>query len=484
LISCLSSCKKDKLLTDGNAKVDFSTDSLLFDTVFTTIGSATKNIRVINNHKQKIRISSIGMEKGASSQFILNVDGSPGKTFTEIDIPANDSIFIFIQVNVNPTNQNSPLIISDKIIFIVNGNTQNVYLEAWGQDAYYHKPNNAIKFAHGGYLPYSTICDNPTTGAAISNTTITWANDKPHVIYGWLVVDSTQNLIINAGVKVYLHNKAGLWVYVGGNLKVNGVKDNEVVFQGDRLEPEYSDVPGQWDRIWINEGSVNNEINYAIIKNSYIGIQAEYLNNTLGLVKNRLRLTNTKIYNVNKWGLYAFAFNIYGYNNVIVNCKEYCAAFAGGGNYTFLHSTFANFWDKDSRTISCFHVDNHIGNFIAPLDTCYFGNCIMDGSLSGELEIDTLHSAAYPPKLKFSYSAIRSSSFTNDNKYFIGCVPFSNSSYVHKVNYNFALTSGNSAINFPGPGAASVDALKVGNDITGLISHNADGLPDAGAYEK
>lgn len=149
------------------------------------------------------------MQNGSSSPFILNVDGSPGKSFSDIEIAANDSMYIFIQVFVNPLNSSSPLIINDAIVFQVNGSTQNLNLEAWGQDAYYHKPKNAIKFSSGGYLPYSTVADHPTTGALRTNTIVTWPNDKPHVIYGWLVVDSTQQLIIQQNTKVHFHQNAG-----------------------------------------------------------------------------------------------------------------------------------------------------------------------------------------------------------------------------------------------------------------------------------
>ena len=135
VVSGTISCKKNKLIDDPSAKIDFSADSVLFDTVFTTAGSTTRQIRVINNNDQRIKISSINLQGGASSPFFLNVDGSPGRSFGEVEIDANDSLFIFIQVNVNPNNLNSPLVISDAINFVVNGNTQSVYLDAWGQDA-------------------------------------------------------------------------------------------------------------------------------------------------------------------------------------------------------------------------------------------------------------------------------------------------------------------------------------------------------------
>ena len=138
-VSCsFLSCKKDKLLTSSSVHLSFSKDSVLFDTVFTTIGSATRQIRVRNTNSQKINISSVRLEQGVSSNFIINVDGVSGKEVTNVEILANDSVFIFIQVNVNPTNALSPLIIQDKILFDINGNQQSVALEAWGQDAHYH----------------------------------------------------------------------------------------------------------------------------------------------------------------------------------------------------------------------------------------------------------------------------------------------------------------------------------------------------------
>lgn len=465
----LLSCKKDKFLIDPSASVSFSQDSILFDTVFTTIGSTTRNIRVINNNNQKIKISSVRLEKGQASNFFLNVDGTPGKEVTDVEILAHDSIYVFVQVNVNPTNQNSPLIIQDKILFDVNGNQQSVELEAWGQDAYYHFPTSAIQYKNG-YLPYSTV-------SAGTNTTVTWNNDKPHVIYGWLVVDSTQTLIINQGVKVYLHQNAGLWVYRYGKLQVNGVLGNEVTFQGDRREADYADLPGQWDRIWINEGSTGNSINYAIIKNSFIGIQAGLLLNN---APNKLKLTNTIIRNCSKWGLYGLAFNIWGANNVIVNCKEYCGAFTLGGNYTFLHTTFANYFNQEGGRGGqpCVHIDNFDGTDVWPLDSVYFANSIIEGSQGNELEFDIRASAVPGQIAKFKNCLLRSSVWTttlvaNSSNVFNGTADFANAS-----GYDFKINSGSSAVGLGDPTVTSSYSV-LGFDIKGAVR---TGSIDAGAY--
>jgi hypothetical protein len=483
---CLSvsfvSCKKDKLLTDPSARLSFSQDSILFDTVFTSIGSTTRNIRVINNNNQKINISSIRLEKGQSSNFFLNVDGTPGRLVEDVEILANDSIYIFVQVNVNPTNALSPLIIQDKIVFDVNGNQQSVELEAWGQDAHYHFPTTAIQYKDG-YLPYSTVSAN-------TNTTVIWgggtgaSDNKPHVVYGWLVVDSTQKLVINAGVKVYFHQNAGLWVYRYGTLQVNGTQGNEVVFQGDRREADYADMPGQWDRIWINEGHTDNYINYAIIKNNFIGVQASILSNPNQPTK--LKLTNTIIKNCSKWGLFTQYFSVWSGNNVIANCKEYCAAITMGGNCTFLHTTFANFYNQDGGRGGqpCVYVGNNDGTQDWPIDSMYFANSIIDGSQGGELEMAITSSTLSPGQLcKVTNCLIKGSIptttlITNTNNVFNGNADFANpSGYDFKLNpFSAAKTIGDFNLIQPYPTILSFD-------ITGTAARSSSANISAGAYQ-
>ena len=118
----VSSCKKDKLISDANGKLSFSTDEVLFDTVFTTVGSTTKVFKIYNTFKERINVSKIFLALGSNSQFRLNVDGLSSATHSNIEIEGGDSLFLFVQVTVNPTGLNSPLLIKDSIIFETNGN--------------------------------------------------------------------------------------------------------------------------------------------------------------------------------------------------------------------------------------------------------------------------------------------------------------------------------------------------------------------------
>ncbi|MBL7932621.1 MAG: hypothetical protein JNL60_12005 [Bacteroidia bacterium] len=484
VLTNLTFCKKNKFNTDQDAVVQFSQDSVIFDTVFTSIGSATQNFRVRNTGKQKIKISSIYLAGGKSSPFIINVDGAKGTTFDDIEIAGNDSIYVFVQVNVNPTNASSPMIISDQIVFITNGNEQKVNLEAWGQDAYYHKPSDALYFKDGSYLAYSYVNEHTQAYTLVGSEYI-WKNDKPHVVYGYLVVDSAQHLRIPEGTKVYMNYKAGIWVLPGGQIQVLGKKGNEVVFQGVRREKDFADDPGQWDRIWINEGSEFNKIDYAIIKNGYIGVQAEQFGQDTNLIKfKKLTITNTKIQNMSMWGLYGLYYNIIGGNNVISNCQEHSVNFLLGGYYEFYHCTFANYWKKDKpREKPTLNINNYSEGQTLPL-VAYFGNCIIDGKLDNELTLDIKPSTQFPVTYTFSSCWIKTSTNTSDATKFMNIVKGTKTSILEYKDidaYDFEPKSSETRIkNFTSPDAQA-DAQLFPQDINGVSRNTAN--VTAGAYE-
>ena len=87
------SCQRpDDFTTNPEDMLAFSLDTLRFDTVFTSLGSATRSIKVYNRANRAIRISSISVASGAASKFRINVDGIPGNEATDVEILANDSI--------------------------------------------------------------------------------------------------------------------------------------------------------------------------------------------------------------------------------------------------------------------------------------------------------------------------------------------------------------------------------------------------------
>jgi hypothetical protein len=456
------SCKKDKILLDSSAKLDFSQDSILFDTIFTSIGSTTKYFKVYNNNNQPVVISSIRLGGGNNSPFRFNADGLYGKEVYDIEIGARDSVFLFVEVTVDPNQSNSPLVIRDSLVFELNGNVQDVDLEAWGQDAYFHLPDNKIVFSNGGALYYG-----------IEPCSATWTNDKPHVVYGYRVVDSTCILTINPGTRVYFHNNAGIWVYRYGTIKVNGTFTDPVNFQGDRLESDYADVPGQWDRIWINEGSTQNEINFAIIKNGFIGIQHEVLSNINDPMK--LKISNTIIQNMSGWGLYTVHGKIDGFNNAIVNCGKNIMAILLGGSFRFRHCTFANFYTQADRTDPILYLNNHDEvNGAIPLDSAYFGNCIFEGSKNEEIALD---SVAGGFNFKFEGCMLKTEINVGGSR-FVYCLKNKPLVFTNPSLYDFNLELGSWALDNGIPNIGTQLPLDLNNN-----SRTSDNGPDIGAYE-
>ena len=471
ILFVVSSCiKDDEISTDPSYNLGFSTDTILFDTVFTTIGSTTRFLKVYNRNDKKINISKIALAGGSNSQFEININGEPQSSVSNVELLKGDSLFIFIKVTVDPTNQNTPMVLTDSIIFSTNGNFQDVDLVAWGQDAYYYVGNKHIE---GLSYPYSIV--------AGENENILWEDDKPHVVYGWAVVDSAGTLNIGPGTDIYFHQNSGLWVYRGGNIQVNGEKDSLVVFQGDRLEQEYQDLPGQWDRIWINEGSVNNVFNYAVIKNGFIGIHAETLVDDLG---NTLVLQNTVIKNMTAFGLLSFAYRVVSTNSVFANCAAH--TFLGvGGVFDFRHCTFANYWSGSVRQVQSFVLANTYefgsGYVIqSNLADAYFGNCIAYGNLDDEVYFSNTNELDF--NFKFDHCNLKTEMDLSNTDLFVNCQKNSDPLFIDYTMDNYRLDTLSPVIDAGDLEVVNQSQIDISNDLDGN-SRISDNGPDLGAYE-
>lgn len=474
-IFVISACqKKDEVSTEPSFQLTFSTDTIIFDTVFTTIGSVTQYLKVYNPNDSRVNISNISLAEGNQSQYQINVDGASGTSINDVEIASGDSLFVFVKVSIDPNNSNSPLIVSDSILFLTNGNQQDVNLVAWGQDADYFIGN---KYIQGLNYPYTII--------ARENIDTTWIDDKPKVIYGWAVVDSAASLTIGPGCNIHFHQNSGLWVYKGGSIHVNGEKDSLVTFQGDRLDYQYRDLPGQWDRIWINEGSENNVFNYAVIKNGFIGIQAETLESGTG---NVLILNNTRIENMSRWGLFTMFYNVYSTNSVFANCAENTLFLTIGGEYDFRHCTFANYWSSSIRQEPSFTLSNHIivydanGNPILKQGdlNAYFGNSIIYGNLDEELLFAEEPGTDFI--YKFDYCDFKTEMEISDEGIFENCFKNIDPIFVDYSENNFRLDSLSGVIDSGNMQVIETSVI----DITMDLDNNPrteDIAPDLGAYE-
>ncbi len=372
-------CNKQRITDNPSDRLAFAIDTLTFDTVFSSLGSSTRLMKVFNPNNQRIRISRLQLAGGAASPFRINVDGLSGTSFENIEIAANDSLYIFAEVTIDPGNQDNPFLVMDSVVFETNGNIQDVKLAAYGQDAYFYQ--------------FQELC------------TTTWADDKPHVILGNVLVDTNCTLTITEGTQVYLANEASL--LVAGTLEVLGTADSVVTFEGLRLEPFFDDLPGQWGQLLLLRGSQNNMLRHARISEATSGIVigsmvsdnlTDFGNNNLPDVT----MEQVEIRQARDYGIFSFYANVDASNTLINACGRNNVAALFGGLHTYTHCTFVNYGaigidhQLPIVKLSNYALQSQTDVRVRPAaisfrNSIVYGNLPGDASTSlGEVEIDTI----------------------------------------------------------------------------------------------
>ncbi len=458
----LYSCEDEGYMSSPDAQLLFSVDTVTFDTIFTNIGSTTQRFTVRNPYEEPILISSIRMGGGASSNFRINVNGVMGNEAYDVEVPARDSIFVFVEVTIDPNGQNLPMVVQDSITFSTNANLQNIKLIAYGQDFVLVK--------------------------AESLGTTTWTAQKPYLIYDYAYVDTLATLTIEPGARIHFHKGAGL--YVKGTLVADGTFEEPIQFLSDRLEKSYENVPDQWNSILLFSGSHNNVLNFVTIKNANIGLQVGTLEHE-GFAS--VELTNSKIENMAYAGLFAMKSKVYSYNTLIANCGFYGAALLVGGEYEFYHSTIANYWGNYGSKVrstaslvmsNVLIVENAEGvkiSFNGDLNKATFGNSIVYGNIRNELELGDNGENAFEFLFDHCILQVPDTMNTSNRDHFKNVWKGAafDPEFVDPYDYDYQLDSLSAAIDMGSAEYSKLFPLDLLNK-----SRTNDGGPDLGAYER
>ena len=470
IFAVLVSCKKEHGIgSDPAYKLAFSTDTVLFDTVFTSLGSSTHQFKVYNAYMEDLNISEIRLMGGEESRFRINVDGESGTVFIDKVVPANDSLFAFLNVTIDPTDQSTPFVVEDSVLFVTNGNRQMIHLVAWGQNAHYIVADQSIPSLR---YPFKIVAD--------SLETTHWMNDKPYVVYGYALINSYGTLYIHEGAHVYFHDKSGILSWSDGQLVVEGSLENPVILEGDRLEPYFKNQPGQWDRIWLMDGrpGADHRINHAVIRNAFIGVQAESIFKPTACA---LRVNNTVIENHSGMGVYAVLYAIEANNMLIDNCGQYAFAIQQGGDYLARHCTIGNLWWSAPRTTTSLFFNNYYDDEESGIRYEYpfhfeMYNSIVYGNAEEELGT-SLSSAEADTTYLFDHCLFKSKKYDNNCPGFSNCIFNQNPLFVDYRAFDYHLSD----ILSPAVGAGSpVVGAQVPYDLDGK---SRTGAPDLGAYQ-
>ncbi|CAL2091116.1 hypothetical protein [Tenacibaculum sp. 190524A02b] len=396
-----SSCRKDFTTIPSFGNLEFSRDTVFLDTIFTNIGSATYNLKVYNRSDQSITIPSIKLENGVNSNYRLNVDGTPGKEFKDIDLLANDSLYVFIETTIDFNSITDPLYI-DKILFDNGNNQQDVDLVTLVQDAHFIFPYKT--YFEPDQIPLSAT--DQIQGRFLKDSELNFTAEKPYVIYGYAAVPPNKTLTIEEGAQIHFHKNSGIIVYNDASIKANGTLDKKITFQGDRLEHRFDNIPGQWGTIWMRSGSKDNELTNIILKNGTIGLRVDGTN---AIDTPTLTIKNSEIYNNSLFGMLGVNGNIKGENLVVANAGQSSFASIIGGVYNFTHATFANYWRNGLRKdptvwLSDYFVSKDDNGQdvinVGDLAAANFTNCIIEGDNNVELLLDQRGSGLFNYNIK------------------------------------------------------------------------------------
>ena len=440
----LSCQPEEQMFTfDPAAKLRFSADTVLFDTVFTDALTITNRFIVYNDDPKAINISSIILESSDNSPFTITVNGLKNRSFESIRLLGGDSMLVLVDAFIDPKDEDLPFIVEDAVLFETNGNLQQVQLIAWGQDAFYFSDS---------ILACNTI----------------WTGSRPYVIFNSILVDSLCTLTINPGTKIFSHKESS--IFVKGTINAVGTSDQRITFLNDRLDDKFKDSPGQWGGIFFLEGSRDNRIAYTDIRNSEYGIW-------LGTPDNDtipdLVLESVKIENISRTGLIAFTSDLEAVNCLFDNCAEFVVGNFAGGNYRYLNCTFANFSFTFFRENPLFVVSDNLvladGNVLIEDVKLDVLNCIIWGDFNDEIILNNDGGADFQVSIRYSILKTTSLDFDINNN-LLNTDPL----FVNPFGYDYHIDSLSPAINagiFSG----------VDTDLDGI---KRDSLPDLGAYER
>lgn len=445
----LSACISDDITTSPTARLDFSRDTVSFDTVFTGQGTPTARLIVRNPNSKGVSISHIGF-RNPDSRFRLNVDGQSGFSFQDVEIRGRDSIYVFIECYPPESPDSEPALIEDQLQFVTNGNTQEVVVEAWGQ--------NVTRLQ-----------------GLVTEEDMTLRPGQPYVVVDSLVVSRGTRLRIEPGVKLLFHDKAKM--VVDGTLEAVGERGRSIDMRGDRLDNvlpgvSYDIMAGQWRGVRFGAESFDNRMEYVNLRSTVSGVE---IDSCADLSRSKLTLVNSWLHNSQGNVLTSRYARVDAYGCVFSEAAGHVVSLQGG-EHSFVQCTIANYYLFSAiggSMLGLYHcLPADYGD--RPLMKANFDNCIIYGLGSDINEGDLTGSQVFLRNV-----LLKSEGKDDDN--FISCV-WGEDPLFYTVReeycFNYHLRNDSPAI---GAGNPAYVTAQCRVDMDGL-DRLSGGNPDLGAY--
>lgn len=392
IVVSMVSCEADRINPSPDIRLSFSADTVRYDTIFTSQGSATRKLKIYNTSKNKVKVSSIGLADATA--FEMNLDGRKGTSFSDVIINANDSMVAFIQVNINPTDAKTPFFVRDSIRFLTNGNEQFVRLEAYGR--------NAKRF-------YSHTLN--------ADTTIT--DEIAILVYDTLRVAEDVRLRIADGATIYFRNKAVL--LVDGTLDMEGAQGVPVTLRGERSDfmntnppLNYDNASNQWGGVRFTSTSKGNSILFADIRNSSFGLLVD----SLETASEALIIENSKIYNSGANLITSVNADVRIFNSLLYSAGGNILSVTGG-NIDVRHCTIANYYNYTwgGRTASNVRISSVTAFGTEMPVNALFHNTIIYGNYTDEIVFSTKEEAESQCSYSFGNCLVKQTVKEGDERF-------------------------------------------------------------------
>ena len=467
LLLLLAACSEEDFSTSPSDQPYFMADTLSFDTLISTVPASTRQIVLYNPNDKDLRIERIGLRSGGASGFMINVDGQPGNDaegnywdITGVELWKQDSLFILVEACLPEQHADEPREVTDEIVVQTNGETRRIVLHAYAQDAL--------------ILRGRTLEADTTVSAG-----------KPLVIYDSLTVAGGATLTCSPGARLMFHNGAGL--RVRGTLRVEGTREQPVVFRGDRMDRlfsylPYDNTPGLWEGIRFFPESAGNSIAWADIHSANTSVRCD---SAADLSQPKLTLSATRIHNSAYSALQLEKCRVEAANCLLSNSGRELVAVVDG-EARLVHCSLLNFYPfalRDEALVRAWSYLPEAGSAgdAAPSsgDTTRvrLDNCLLSGR-ANSLSPDTLSAVTKGLYAAGNTQAVRIEHATS----FSDCEHYRNLNEGGDYRYDFHPTAENCGRDVLTTPQALETAGQLPTDLDGL-SRLGDGRPDAGCHE-
>lgn len=467
LAAPFASCDdSEKFTAQPGALLTFSTDTVKFDTVLSTIGSATRQLMVYNRNAEGLRIVKARMHSASATPFRVNVDGTylerqGGAVAYDFEVRTGDSIRVFAEVTMPYADSDQLRPLCDTLIFTLeSGVEQGVIFSAVAQDAYMWR------------------------GKTIHNDT-TLLPGRPVLVYDSLVVAPGVTLTLQAGVALYFHDDAHL--LVDGTLVAQGTAEQPVVLRCDRTDRmfpylPYDNTPSRWGGVRLRRQSMNNVLEHIDLHSASYGICCD----SASLEAPRLSLLHSVIHNVGGDGLTLYSCRALVANTQVSNTLGHCVA-AYGGELELTHCTLAQFYPWDANRGYALRLADKWVDKTYTLLGYKVQNCLVTGYADNVVSVEIDDKEGTAPYL-FDHSVVRMPA-TDDEKHYTG-MTFEAKDDEHagskqfrrldidNIVYDFRLLDTSTA---RGKGSAALVGAWTADRYG--VARPADAAPDAGCYQ-